>query len=143
MVPKVLSHKVLLTGLSSGQTYYYRVVSAGSPTAIGQEKTFKTLSETGAPPPAESNIILGTTTVFPFYKSIFVSGQSLQAEKSIIREKPKTEVLGKSTPPAKSFFARNLGWFVSLSSSSTGLFLLQLRKLRRLRTNKRKKKARK
>lgn len=37
---KVVSHKVTLTGLVYGQTYYYRVVSHASPATIGREYSF-------------------------------------------------------------------------------------------------------
>lgn len=40
--PKVTSHSVSLTGLTSGTTYYYRTVSHGSPEAVSEEKTFAT-----------------------------------------------------------------------------------------------------
>lgn len=39
---KVTPHSVDLTGLSSGITYYYRVISHGSPEAVGSEKSFVT-----------------------------------------------------------------------------------------------------
>ena len=39
-IAKVLSHAVSLTGLTTGTTYYYRVISHGSPEAIGLEKSF-------------------------------------------------------------------------------------------------------
>jgi len=138
-ISKVLSHKVLLSGLSSGQIYYYRVISAGSPTAVSDEKTFKTLSEAGAPPPAESNAILGSiTTGFPFYKTFFVANEfSTEEIKPTVKEETTPEILGESAPPGKSFFMKNLGWFIILFLSSTGLFWLQLRRLLRLRAKKR------
>ncbi len=40
--PKVISHSVALVGLSQGKTYYYRVVSAGSPEAVSTEFSFTT-----------------------------------------------------------------------------------------------------
>jgi hypothetical protein len=39
-IEKVTSHKIILTGLVSGQTYYYRVVSHASPATIGREYSF-------------------------------------------------------------------------------------------------------
>jgi hypothetical protein len=42
--PKVTAHSVQLTGLSSGTTYYYRVISHGSPETVGVENSFKTSS---------------------------------------------------------------------------------------------------
>jgi LPXTG-motif cell wall-anchored protein len=42
--PKVTSHSVTLTGLTSGTTYYYRSISHGSPETIGSEISFTTTS---------------------------------------------------------------------------------------------------
>ena len=39
---KTTNHSVLISGLISGQTYYFRTVSHGSPSAISQEHTFIT-----------------------------------------------------------------------------------------------------
>ncbi len=44
--PKVTSHLVIITGLTPGETYYYRCVSHGS-LAIGTEHSFTTLVGTG------------------------------------------------------------------------------------------------
>ncbi len=40
--PKVTSHSVAISGLSQNTTYYYRVISHGSPEAVGDEQTFAT-----------------------------------------------------------------------------------------------------
>lgn len=40
--PKVSSHTVIITGLTAGTTYFYRVVSHGSPEVVGSEKSFTT-----------------------------------------------------------------------------------------------------
>lgn len=37
---KVLSHSVAVSGLTTGTTYYYRVVSHGSPEAVGAEQSY-------------------------------------------------------------------------------------------------------
>lgn len=46
---KVLFHEVLLSGLSSGQAYYYRAVSIASPASVGEEGSFQTLTAAGPP----------------------------------------------------------------------------------------------
>jgi hypothetical protein len=46
--PKVVNHSVLLTGLTPSTTYYYRVISHGSPEAVGEEKSFNTASVGGS-----------------------------------------------------------------------------------------------
>lgn len=45
--PKSTSHTIIITGLSDNTTYYWRTVSAGSPTAIGSEMTSRTFSLPG------------------------------------------------------------------------------------------------
>src|SRR3990167_10480714 len=39
-VNKTTSHSVTITGLSTGTTYYYRMISHGSPEAVGSEHNF-------------------------------------------------------------------------------------------------------
>lgn len=48
-VTKVTTHTVVLTNLTPGTTYYYRVVSHGSPEIVGSEKTFTTKSAPSNP----------------------------------------------------------------------------------------------
>ena len=45
--PKVTSHSVVLTGLTAGTTYYYRVISAASPESVGGEGSVSTSSSSG------------------------------------------------------------------------------------------------
>lgn len=40
--PKITSHSVIIAGLATGTTYYYRVISHGSPEVVGDEKSFTT-----------------------------------------------------------------------------------------------------
>lgn len=47
--PKVTNHTVTITGLSDGTIYYYRTISEGSPTTVGNQYLFKTLTYAGAP----------------------------------------------------------------------------------------------
>ena len=57
--PKVTTHSVIINGLTSGTTYYYRVISHGSPEVVGEEKSFATEAEGGG----ESNgEVAGTST---------------------------------------------------------------------------------
>lgn len=42
--PKVTSHTVTIDGLTAGTSYFYRVVSHGSPEIVGEEKNFTTKS---------------------------------------------------------------------------------------------------
>lgn len=60
---KVTSHSVTITGLGTGVTYYYRVISHGSPTAIGGEGYAITLTNAGPPEVSGGTTgVLGTTT---------------------------------------------------------------------------------
>lgn len=42
--PKVTSHSVVISGLTSGTTYYFRTISHGSPEAVSSQKSFATTS---------------------------------------------------------------------------------------------------
>lgn len=44
---KVTEHSVTLTGLTAGQTYYYRVISSASPEVVSDEHSFSTTSSEG------------------------------------------------------------------------------------------------
>lgn len=95
--PKVTSHSVTLSGLTPGQTYYYRSISEGSPVSISEENSFQTLSEAGPPPPAtskkskptpEESVSLAASSQTPVVAEVQTTNQ--------LQEK-KTEVLGKET----------------------------------------------
>ena len=64
---KVTSHSVTITGLVSGTTYYYRVISHGSPESIGDELSFKTTSTTTSTTTSSSDTgtVSGATTSTP------------------------------------------------------------------------------
>jgi len=84
--PKVTSHSITLAGLSDGTVYYYRTISEGSPVAVGDEKTFKTLSIAGAPSP--SNVK---------YDNVQILGSNIFKKYIIfdeIKNQEKKEVLG-------------------------------------------------
>lgn len=95
--PKVTSHAVTLTGLSNGTTYYYRTVSEGSPTAIGKEKQFQTLTTAGGGGGGDVGLVAGisTTATGTFFEQAiaFVT----------LDERPATseEVLGEKTDEVK------------------------------------------
>jgi len=60
--PKVINHSVEITGLSDGTPYYYRTISAGSPAAVGGQRSFRTLTYAGAPAPSGGGAVAGATT---------------------------------------------------------------------------------
>ncbi|MFC1727572.1 tandem-95 repeat protein [Patescibacteria group bacterium] len=57
--PKVTSHSVIINGLTSGTTYYYRAISHGSPEVVGEENSFVTETETGE---ENNGQVAGTST---------------------------------------------------------------------------------
>jgi hypothetical protein len=76
--PKVKDHSVTITGVNVNQTYYYRVISGGSPEAVGKENPFTTrytfglpgdgLSDgastgTGGNAPSANTAVLGATSL--------------------------------------------------------------------------------
>lgn len=93
--PKVFSHSVTITGLSDGTIYYYRTISEGSPIAIGNERSFKTLSIPGAPAPSDSGGVLGASIASVAVAPWTSWGTDLIAVGS--REEIKGEVLPAST----------------------------------------------
>lgn len=83
---KVTDHSVTINGLSPGTPYYYRVISHGSPTAVGGEGYAITLTEAG-PPMASGGTtggILGTSTggllasTFPQLATVTGSGEGTE-----------------------------------------------------------------
>lgn len=93
---KVTSHSVTITGLSAGTTYYYRTVSHGSPIAIGENNTFKTLSIAGPPAPNSASVLGLATTVIttPVFNKIAYTGNL----------EDKGKVLGaEATPTSQPF----------------------------------------
>ena len=87
--PKVTSHSVTITGLSAGTTYYYRVVSKGSPENVGGEKTFKTTVQQ----------VLGTTATPKANPTRKVTAQ-IPVKAKIISPVATGEVKGASTTVA-------------------------------------------
>jgi len=68
--PKSTSHTITITDLSDNTVYYWRTVSAGSPVAIGSEKTSRTFSYPGAGDGgggggAFAPAVAGAATAFP------------------------------------------------------------------------------
>jgi len=61
--PKVTSHSVFLTGLTPGKTYYFRTISSGSPTTIGEERSVKTGDVLGEETEREEGEVLPATGV--------------------------------------------------------------------------------
>ena len=95
--PKVLNHSVTINGLSDGTVYYYRTISEGSPVAIGDERTYKTLSKAGAPAPSGDGgggggAVAGVSTVFTPPTALFTA-----------QFVPVEEILGEATQSAEIF----------------------------------------
>ncbi len=61
--PKVTSHSVTIGGLVAGTTYYYRVVSHGSPEVVGDENTFTTKEKVSGGEVAGTSTTSSTSSV--------------------------------------------------------------------------------
>lgn len=97
--PKTLSHTVILSGLSNGVTYYWRTVSAGSPTAISAERRGDTFSIPGGSTGGGGTVVGLATSTTPFAYDAFEvitateeenSGDILGEEAEIVTEEPET-----------------------------------------------------
>lgn len=144
--PKVLSHSVTLTELAGDTTYYYRTVSAGSPVAISEERTFRTLSIAG--PPAVSGIfspaktIVGTNPVAVVQSLLSEITLTPEQQEQEIQEVPEKEVLGETTQYQKrNFIKDNLGLIIILFSALAGISYLQIARPITGKTSKKLKKA--
>lgn len=93
----VTSHSVTISGLLAGTTYFFRVISEGSPTAVGGESYFQTLSYAGPPMSSwtGSGTVLGLSTSLLPTQS--VSNKLALAYEDQPTENKLEEVLGAST----------------------------------------------
>jgi hypothetical protein len=134
--PKVLAHSVTLTGLAAGTTYYYRIVSEGSPAAVSEEKTFKTLTIAGPPASTVNNLspsVLAeeTTPESPAPTTqVAYEQEEKNQEPGGTKEK---DVLAKTTEREKEFFFENIHLFIILFLSLSGLIYLQIKRFFRKR----------
>jgi hypothetical protein len=96
---KKLTHLINLNGLSSNQTYYYRVIARGSPEIVSEEKTFHTAMENTSP------LLINIT---PIIQNTYITNLPQPAKTNIDdkinidnisipkQEQNKPEVLGKN-----------------------------------------------
>ncbi|MDP3917903.1 MAG: Ig-like domain repeat protein, partial [Candidatus Woesebacteria bacterium] len=131
--PKTTSHSVTITSLSDGTIYYYRTISEGSPTAIGDQKSYRTLSIAGAPSPSGGEIsgqVAGISTIASNYQynqasNSFSENQQLATNEEVLGENTESEktqtpeVKGAET---KDWKARN----IALISFGSALLILAL-----------------
>ncbi len=59
---KTLTHTVILSGLTPGATYYYRVISRGSPEQVSSEKTVSLPADTSLAAVTTTTNVLGSST---------------------------------------------------------------------------------
>lgn len=133
--PKVLSHSVIISGLSDGTIYYYRTISAGSPVAIGDERTYKTLSRAGAPSPSGDGgggggAVAGISTIFTppatLFPAQFIPVEEILGEATVSAEIfPIPTPISAPTPEVAGVSAFNW-WLVVAPSGLLLLFLLGL-----------------
>ncbi len=60
--PTVINHSVTLSGLTSGTTYYYRVISHASPESVSSEGSFTTATPAPAPAPEQPPVNTDNTS---------------------------------------------------------------------------------
>lgn len=123
--PKVLSHSITISDLSSNTVYYYRTVSTGSPTAISEEKTFRTLSIAGPPASTGSTEQTTKTVAKTLGKNTVMQIQKMQENKEVLGEKSESqnEILVKN-----SFVKENKNSFISIFLLLFGICYLQIMK---------------
>lgn len=112
--PKVSEHSIILSGLSDGTTYYWRVVSESSTVAVGAEKTNRTFTKDFSMPfttaGGSNNVtlagseVLGTSTLVgaPVSSSdevVSISSSEVPSitETGVISVLPTPQVLGETT----------------------------------------------
>jgi len=135
--PKTLSHTVTLSGLSNSTTYYWRTVSAGSPTAISTERRGDTFSIPGGSTSGGGTVAGLTTSVAttPFFYAELEDTSTLEEdseevlgeETEIVTEEPETafdEAVGTLT-------GTNKGRIAAISAFLLGLILYFLARRRR------------
>lgn len=90
--PETTSHTITVSGLSDNTIYYWRMVSAGSPTVVSDEYQNKTFSVSGA----GTSTSTSTSTSTPL---ALVLGAAVQPQ-YFAAATPVEEVLGLSTEPS-------------------------------------------
>jgi len=134
LLPKAITHSLTLTNLSDNTIYYYRIISAGSPTTIGKELTSKTFSLSGSgsglgqnSPPIITNSLTSNSLLTSFLKRQPEVIQTNQPTiKGIQLFKETTTPTTTTTPPPET---RVLGLattkpnFWIIISTTTGLTL--------------------
>jgi hypothetical protein len=97
----VTEHIVIISGLTAGTQYAFRVVSAGSPAAVSDGYSFETLTNAGAPAtpytPPQTPLVLGASTT----SSVLAYSTDSQPEISdeAVESEPEEEVLGATPTP--------------------------------------------
>jgi len=112
----VLNHSLTIPGVSAGTIYYYRTISAGSPVAVGGERTLQALTTAGPPPVSNSPVI--ATPVLAATTSVRTAGTSTNelVETPEINEVNTSdtanteEVLGTTTDDAKGEESSQKPW---------------------------------
>ncbi len=61
--PHTTSHSINISGLNPGTTYYFRIVSAGSPTVVSGELSVTTYTIPGAGPGGSTGVVATTGTI--------------------------------------------------------------------------------
>lgn len=126
---KVTFHSVTLTGLDAGRTYFYRVISHGSPVAISGEGTFNVLSLAGAPAPSGNTVgaVLGITAPLTSWPKIAYANTVSGNEDSNVlgAETDATATQGSSfTPTTSNQKVGAIKWILTHKKISLGIVIL-------------------
>ena len=107
---KVINHAIRIKGLKDNTTYYFRVISHGSPEAVGGEFAFKTHKKhydnggNGNGGGTNNNLNNSVGTVRGVVSNNEAPGSQSNIQSSGANENGEPEVLGAETPEIKSFF---------------------------------------
>lgn len=135
--PKVLNHTVVIGGLSAGTTYYYRVVSAGSPTAIGDSQSFATLSFAGPPPSPSTDSVVSSGYESQGTEVLGIVDVASDETENDEDEEDNKEVLGKQTETKEDIFVKtnflknNWYWIIAIFTVFMGIIYLVKRSKKR------------
>ena len=117
--PKVTSHSVAISGLTSGVTYYYRTISRGSPEAVGNEESFTSggvlgLATTGVEQTVSESEVLGSETESGGTPDENLSGSSQSQDKVSNQAGTNGQVAGAETQATTGSWWSWFWWIIPL-----------------------------
>jgi hypothetical protein len=126
--PKVTVHRIVIGGLSDGTVYYYRIISAGSPAAIGDERSFKTLTRAGVLLPPEAGPVLLGIATHTSYSLSMSAAEEKTVEEADVKEVPAEAEKVLAATAAKVSFASWPIWMGAVGMVTLLFFIVSLRR---------------